>query len=257
MTFWTRDPQITGAAEFDRTLPVTVIGIDCLVTPSGKLDQLCGLPDTGSCPGSAFPAITELAHDTPSWGEITRLIHSTPLPCGKSHETVKRADLAGHAGYGYGYGYCAFHSRYFWGFRLYLSCTPERIPVVWGLANPKIGEREAADEGSAGKEEKPRLGKLGRPTIPGVYSQSRRTRPRPRPRHRNMARLAHRSTQQTIPHLVQTSLSPTMSADSLRHPGKKRVSRIPAASVCTSTAPGTRDVGSGRPRGPPGPRTPA
>ncbi len=171
MTFWTRDPQITGAAEFDRTLPVTVIGIDCLVTPSGKLDQLCGLPDTGSCPGSAFPAITELAHDTPSWGEITRLIHSTPLPCGKSHETVKRADLAGHAGYGYGYGYCAFHSRYFWGFRLYLSCTPERMPVVWGLANPKIGEREAADEGFAGKEEKPRLGKLGGPTIPGAYSR--------------------------------------------------------------------------------------
>ncbi len=45
------------------------------------------------------------------------------------------------------------------------------MPVVWGLANPKIGEREAADEGSAGKEEKPRLGKLGRPTIPGVYSR--------------------------------------------------------------------------------------
>ena len=43
--------------------------------------------------------------------------------------------------------------------------------VVWGLANPKIGEREAADEGFAGKEEKPRLGKLGGPTIPGVYSR--------------------------------------------------------------------------------------
>ncbi|EPR77362.1 Mobile element protein [Leifsonia rubra CMS 76R] len=41
-----------------------------------------------------------------------------------------------------GYGYCASHSRYFWGFRLYLSSTPEGMPVIWALANPKIGERE-------------------------------------------------------------------------------------------------------------------
>jgi len=85
--------------------------------------------------------ITELARDTPSSGEISRLIDSTPVPCGKSRETVKRSDLAGHAGY----GYCASHSRFFWGFRLYLICTPEGMPIVWGLANPKIGEREAAE----------------------------------------------------------------------------------------------------------------
>jgi len=71
--------------------------------------------------GLLSAVITELARDTPSWGEITRLIDSTPLPCGKSRETVKRSDLAGHAGY----GYCASHSRYFWGFRLYLVCTPD------------------------------------------------------------------------------------------------------------------------------------
>lgn len=91
--------------------------------------------------GLLSAVITELARDTPSWGEITRLIDSTPVPCGKSRETVKRSDLAGHAGY----GYCASHSRYFWGFRLYLICTPDGMPVVWGLANPKIGEREAAE----------------------------------------------------------------------------------------------------------------
>lgn len=85
--------------------------------------------------------ITELARDTPSWGEITRLIDSTPVPCGKSRETVKRSDLAGHAGY----GYCASHSRFFWGFRLYLLCAPDGMPVVWGLANPKIGEREVTE----------------------------------------------------------------------------------------------------------------
>jgi Transposase DDE domain len=82
--------------------------------------------------------ITELARDTPSWEEHLRLVDSTPLPCAASRETVKRSDLAGDAGY----GYCASHSRYFWGFRLYLITTPEGMPVVWGLATPKLGERE-------------------------------------------------------------------------------------------------------------------
>ena len=79
-----------------------------------------------------------LATQTPSWWDQLRLIDSTPLPCAASRETVKRSDLAGEAGY----GYCASHSRFFWGFRLYLVCTPEGMPVIWGLANPKLGERE-------------------------------------------------------------------------------------------------------------------
>lgn len=83
--------------------------------------------------------ITALARDTQSWHEILRLVDSTPVPCGASRETVKRSELAGHAGY----GYCASHSRFFWGFRLYLISTPEGMPVIWGLASPKIGEREA------------------------------------------------------------------------------------------------------------------
>ncbi len=82
--------------------------------------------------------ITELAKDTPSWYELLRLVDSTPVPAGMSRETVKRSDLAGDAGY----GYCASHSRFFWGFRLYLISTPEGMPVIWALANPKIGERE-------------------------------------------------------------------------------------------------------------------
>ena len=49
-----------------------------------------------------------------------------------------RSDLAGHAGY----GYCASHSRWFWGFRLYLITTAEGMPVIWGLAHPGLGERE-------------------------------------------------------------------------------------------------------------------
>ena len=141
-------------------------------------------------------AITALARDTPSWHEVLRLVDSTPVPCGMSRETVKRSDLSGHAGY----GYCASHSRFFWGFRLYLISAPDGMPVIWGLANPKIGEREATrallehdhhliragqvilgDKGFAGrdfeafitenlgatlirpdrKDEKPRFGRLG------------------------------------------------------------------------------------------------
>ncbi|MDQ0673466.1 hypothetical protein QFZ36_001027 [Pseudarthrobacter siccitolerans] len=52
--------------------------------------------------------ITALAKDTPSWHDVLRLVDSSPLPCGMSRETVKRSDLAGHAGY----GYCASHSRF-------------------------------------------------------------------------------------------------------------------------------------------------
>jgi hypothetical protein len=82
--------------------------------------------------------ITELARDTPSWYDSLRLLDSTPVPCASSRETVKRSDLAGHAGY----GYCASHSRYFWGMRLYLIAAPDGMPIIWGLANPKLGERE-------------------------------------------------------------------------------------------------------------------
>lgn len=88
--------------------------------------------------GLLSAVITELARDVPSWHDTLRLVDSTPLPCAASRETVKRSELAGHAGY----GYCASHSRFFWGFRLYLLTTPEGMPVIWGLAHPKIGERE-------------------------------------------------------------------------------------------------------------------
>ncbi len=88
--------------------------------------------------GLISAVITELARDVDSWHDLLRLVDSTPLPCGASRETVKRSDLAGHAGY----GYCASHSRFFWGFRLYLICTAEGMPIIWGLAHPKLGERE-------------------------------------------------------------------------------------------------------------------
>jgi hypothetical protein len=83
-------------------------------------------------------AIQDIAAHTPSWCDQLRLVDSTPLPCAASRETVKRSELAGHAGY----GYCKSHHRYFWGFRLYVLAAPDGLPVAWCLTSPKLGERE-------------------------------------------------------------------------------------------------------------------
>lgn len=141
--------------------------------------------------------INHLARISPSFCDQIRLLDSTPVPCGTSRETVKRSELAGWAQY----GYCASHSRYFWGLRLYLLCAPDGMPVYFCLAGAKEPEREVAaamldrarregmltgqeiivsDKGFAGeefeqtitsldltlvrpdrKDEKPRFGKLG------------------------------------------------------------------------------------------------
>lgn len=82
--------------------------------------------------------IRMLARSSDFWTDDVWIVDSTPVPCGASRPTVKRSDLAGWAGY----GYCASHSRFFWGLRLYLVCTPAGMPILWALANPKLGERE-------------------------------------------------------------------------------------------------------------------
>jgi hypothetical protein len=87
-------------------------------------------------------ALDFLARECPSWHDPARLIDATPVPCGASRETVRRSELAGWAGY----GYCASHSRWYWGLKLYLVTTPDGMPVAWCLATPKIGEREVAAE---------------------------------------------------------------------------------------------------------------
>jgi hypothetical protein len=81
-----------------------------------------------------------LAEDTDVWSDNTWLIDSTPVECGRSRPTAKRSNLAGWAGY----GYCASHSRYFWGLRLHLICTPAGLPISFALANPKVDERDVA-----------------------------------------------------------------------------------------------------------------
>lgn len=84
-------------------------------------------------------AVTALARDTPSWYDKLRLLDCAPVPCGTSRETAQRSGLARKAGY----GYCRSHHRYYWGLRLHLVSTAEGMPVVWCLARPGPGEREA------------------------------------------------------------------------------------------------------------------
>ena len=86
--------------------------------------------------------LNAVAYASPSWCDNVRLLDSTPVPVGQSRETVKRSDFAGVAAY----GYCASHSRHFWGFRLYLLCASDGMPIAFELAPANRGEREVAAE---------------------------------------------------------------------------------------------------------------
>ncbi|GAB3333960.1 transposase [Micromonospora halotolerans] len=41
-----------------------------------------------------------------------------------------------------GYGYCASHSRFFWGLRLHLICTPSGLPVAWAQVLTAVLEHD-------------------------------------------------------------------------------------------------------------------
>lgn len=86
--------------------------------------------------------ITQLAASSPSFWDNLRLLDSTPVPCGQSRETARRSELAGYAAY----GWCKSHSRYFWGFRLYLLCAPDGMPICFELAPANAPERVVAAE---------------------------------------------------------------------------------------------------------------
>lgn len=86
--------------------------------------------------------INYLAFNSPGFCDELRLLDSTPVPCAASRETVRRSELAGVGGY----GYCRSHSRYFWGFRLYLLCASDGTPIAFELAPANAPEREVARE---------------------------------------------------------------------------------------------------------------
>ncbi|MCI3276906.1 IS982 family transposase [Streptomyces cylindrosporus] len=78
-------------------------------------------------------AIRALAADCDLWPDPVWIVDSTPVECARLRETVRRCDLAGWAGY----GYCHSHSRFYWGLKLHLVCTPAGLPVTWTLADER------------------------------------------------------------------------------------------------------------------------
>jgi hypothetical protein len=117
--------------------------------------------------------ISHLVVSSPSFCDGLRLLDSTPVPCGQSRETARRSELAGYAAY----GWCKSHSRYFWGFRLYLLCASDGMPIAFELAPANTPERVVAaemlervdlegytvlaDKGFAGQEFEQQMASLG------------------------------------------------------------------------------------------------
>jgi hypothetical protein len=64
------------------------------------------------------------------------------VPCGQSRQAAPRSEPAGAAAY----GWCRSQSRYCWGFRLYLLCAPDGMPIAFELAPANAPERVAAAE---------------------------------------------------------------------------------------------------------------
>lgn len=108
--------------------------------------------------------INGLAYSSPGWCDHLRLLDSTPVPCGQSRETTRRSEFAGVASY----GYRGSHSRYFWGFRLYLLCASDGTPVAFELAPASAPER-----GIGVWTRKGRLGleRHGARTLPGLCAR--------------------------------------------------------------------------------------
>jgi hypothetical protein len=75
---------------------------------------------------AALPLVRQVIRDLAAdsvWFDNVGIADSTPVECGRA---VKRSDLAGWANY----GYCASHSRWFCGLRLYLICAPAGMPIL-------------------------------------------------------------------------------------------------------------------------------
>jgi DDE family transposase len=113
------------------------------------------------------------AQRSPGHADDVVLLDSTPVECGRSLETTRRSALAEICGY----GYSRSHSRYFWGMRLHLACSPDGTPRAAALVAADRPEREIAlrilphalrggemivcDKGYAGREFAANVAKLG------------------------------------------------------------------------------------------------
>jgi hypothetical protein len=113
------------------------------------------------------------AAQSPGSGDNLLLLDSTPVECGRSLETTRRSQLSEVCGY----GYSKSHSRWFWGMRLHLACSPDGTPRAAALVAADRPEREVAltllpraltggetivcDKGYAGREFAAAVAELG------------------------------------------------------------------------------------------------
>ena len=72
-----------------------------------------------------------------------------PAAVWRLQRDVKRSALWPHAGYGYDRS----HSRWYWGFQLYLLCAPDGRPITWCLATPSLAS--ASRPGVVGRRRPP------------------------------------------------------------------------------------------------------
>ncbi|GLZ15317.1 hypothetical protein Acsp04_55520 [Actinomadura sp. NBRC 104425] len=107
--------------------------------------------------------IRTLAADTDFWHDTVWIADSTPVECGRSRFTIQLSQMAGWADH----GYCRSHSRWFWGLRLYLLCTPAGMPITWALASPRTGRA-----GGGGRDARGRAGPGGRPAGPAARGRA-------------------------------------------------------------------------------------
>jgi hypothetical protein len=145
-----RPPRLTDAELLTLAVAQVLLGVRSearwlRVVPAalpGAFPYLPGQSGYNKRLRAALPLLKQmirmLAADTDLWADPVWLVDSTPVECARSRPTVQRSDLAGWAGY----GYCASHSRFFWGLRLHLICTPAGLPITWALAHPKLDERQ-------------------------------------------------------------------------------------------------------------------
>jgi Transposase DDE domain len=115
------------------------------------------------------------ASRSPAAHDPVVLLDSTPVECGRSRDTARRSQLADICGY----GYSRSHSRWFWGMRLHLACSPDGTPRALALVAADRKEREVAvsllispivtsggrvivcDKGYAGRDFEHAAGQLG------------------------------------------------------------------------------------------------
>jgi hypothetical protein len=129
---------IPSDARFIRTA-VTRLGhlFSTLTKRSGFHKRRDRLSDTN------WALIAQFACQSPGWHDDVLLVDSTPVECARSRETVKRAgasSLGGAISDAADYGYCASHSRYFWGLRLYTLMALDDTPRAMALTSPKASE---------------------------------------------------------------------------------------------------------------------